>query len=115
MSTAVAKRRDDGGPSRLHLAPARTTPKALLDRKCGNHLCQLTNLHIFDCVPSPMDLCAQPSATPSQTLSEGDKPPETDGVFKPVPNDGFGVPIAAELPRMKMRIVSVGLAEMRHG
>ena len=86
MSTAVAKRRDDGGPSRLHLAPARTTPKALLDRKCGNHLCQLTNLHIFDCVPSPMDLCAQPSATPSQTLSEGDKPPETDGVFKPVPS-----------------------------
>ena len=36
-------------------------------------------------MPSQVVLCAQPSATPCQTLSEGDKPPETDGVLKPVP------------------------------
>ena len=87
VSIAAVHRRDGGGPSLCTGRPTSTPPRTLLDRKRGNHLCQLRQLRqlrVFGHVPSRAALCAKPTSTPRPNSSEGRRPPETEGVPKPV-------------------------------
>ena len=79
--TAAAQAAAPGSPHR-HPCGSRSR------RKRGNHLWQFRQLRVFGHASSRAALCAEPISTPRPNSSEGRRPPETEGVPKPVVKHG---------------------------